>query len=129
MGMKFFLLHGTVHFLIALTISIVFKLDWFYFFLVLFFSAVVDLDHLPILFKRGFNYWYKISWKAQRHQAYPLHNFLIVFISFLGSFFILKNFLVGIFFLSVFLHLVWDLLRDIFILKMNINHWNVKYQK
>jgi hypothetical protein len=123
MGLKFVLQHILVHLLIVIGISVVFNLNLFYFFIVLFASAAIDLDHLPLLIKRGFSYWYKISVVLQKQQAYPLHNLLMIFISFLGSFLIFSNFFVGIFSLSIFLHLFLDFFEDVFILNMGFDHW------
>jgi len=125
MGLKFALSHIFIHLAIVIAISIVFNLNWFYFFIILFASAVIDLDHLPLLIKHGFNYWYNISWVSQKPQAYPLHNLLVIFVSFLGSFLIFSNFFIGICFLSIFLHLFWDFFEDVFILNMSLNHWKI----
>jgi hypothetical protein len=126
MSLKFALSHIFVHLAIIAAISIVFNLDSFYFFTVLFVSLALDLDHLPLLIKRGFDYWYRISWASQKQQAYPLHNLLAIFLSFLGSFLLYsKFFIVGIFFLAIFLHLFWDFFEDVFILKMSLNHWKI----
>jgi hypothetical protein len=126
MALKFALLHIFIHLAIVVAIFIAFSLNSFYFFVVLFASAIIDLDHLPFLIKHGFKHWYKISFKLQKQQAYPFHNFLIIFISFLGSFLILSNFFIGICFLSIFLHLFWDFFGDVFILKMNFDHWKIR---
>jgi len=128
MGLKFSLAHILAHVLIAVGVSVVFNLNLFYFFLVLIISAAIDLDHLPLLIKHGFRYWYKISWVSQKQQSYPLHNFLVIFISFLGSFLIYQNLFWGIIFLAIFLHLLWDFFEDVFILKMGLNHWKIKWK-
>lgn len=125
MGLKFALFHIFIHLVAVVGIYTVFNLNWFYFFLILLASAIIDLDHLPLLIKRGFNYWYRISWLSQKQQSYPLHNFLAIFIFFLGSFLIFSNFFIGICFLSIFLHLFWDFFKDVFILKMGLNHWKI----
>jgi hypothetical protein len=127
MALRFALFHILVHLTIITSIFIAFNLSSFYFFVVLFASAIIDLDHLPFLIKHGFKHWYKISFKSQKQQAYPLHNLLMIFISFLGSFLIFSNFFIGICFLSVFLHLFWDFFGDVFILKMNFDHWKIKF--
>jgi hypothetical protein len=128
MGLKFSLAHISVHVLTAAGISIYFNLNLLYFFLVLVASEIIDLDHLPLLFKRGFGHWYKISWASQKQQSYPLHNILVIFISFLGSFMIYQNLFLGIFFLAIFLHLLWDFFEDVLILKMGLNHWKIKWK-
>jgi len=126
MNFIYFLFHGFVHLFLIFLIFLVFRLEFFQVFLIFLASALVDLDHIPLIKKKGIKHWIKI-WSSHSSQIYPFHNFLSLILSFLLSFLLLssKLFIVGICFLSVFLHLFWDFFEDVFILKIGIKHWKV----
>lgn len=123
---SYFLSHGLVHLFFVGLISIIFQLSLLQILLVFLASAAIDADHLPFIKKKGVNYWMKV-WGSHIIKVYPLHNFLVLIIFLIASFFILdpELFIVGICSLSVALHLSWDLIEDAVIFKMGIKHWEV----
>lgn len=123
---SYFLFHASIHLFLVGIIFIAFQLSTSQLILVFLASAVVDADHLPFIKKKGIKYYAKV-WGSHIVKAYPLHNFLVLIISFMASLFILdpELFIVGICFLSAALHLLWDLLEDALIFKMGIKHWKV----
>ena len=131
MGLVYSILHGIMHLLIVLLLYFSFSLNLFNFFLVLLATGIIDLDHIILIKKRGIRqgikYWFKISWISQKSQKYPLHNFLTLIIFSSSSFLIfhLNFFSMGIFCLSIALHLLWDIFEDIFIFKVGVNHWKL----
>jgi hypothetical protein len=88
---------------------------------------LIDIDHIPFIKKHGINSWVK-TWSSHLPKAYFLHNFATIFIFSIGSFLILipKLFRLGIFFLAIVAHLLWDLFEDAIIFKIGIDHWKLK---
>jgi len=127
MGLTYGVFHALVHSIIVIGISLIFNLNWSGFILVLFAQCVIDLDHIPFLKKRGIKYWFKTAWVSQVPRKYPFHNFLSIIISLVCSILILDPRLsfVGLCFLSITLHLLWDLVEDVFIFKLGMSHWKL----
>ena len=125
MGLARAFFHSLVHLSLALFVFFLFSLRSEHLLLVLLASALIDLDHLPLFLRKGINYWIEISWKRQKPQAYPLHNFITMslFLALSSFIFVQPLFLVGILSLCIFLHLAWDLFEDVFIFKIGIEHW------
>lgn len=111
----------------AIFFYFIFRLNFFEFFLVLVAAGIIDIDHLPRIKKIGLIDWAKKSMNFHIPRKYPMHNFLTIFIFLSLSLFIFypKFFLLGICFLVIALHLLWDFCEDIFIFRMRIKHWKV----
>lgn len=90
-------------------------------FIVIVISSLIDLDHLPILKKFGFRRYLF----AEKRIVTPLHNFFVLsvlaIISALSAIFISKALAVVIF--SVALHLIWDMIEDVFIFRTTFRRW------
>lgn len=90
-------------------------------------TAVIDLDHLMLWREKGVSgYLYlRTVLEYGKPRKYKFHNLMVLFGAFGGSLFILvyDYFLIGLFFATVALHLLWDLLEDLVIFKMGYGHW------
>lgn len=90
-------------------------------------TAVVDLDHLLLWKEKGISgYLYlRTILEFGKPRKYKAHNLMVLFGAFGGSLLILvyDYFLIGLFFVAVMLHLLWDFLEDIVIFKMGYRHW------
>lgn len=127
MELRYFLFHVLIHLLIVLLIFFVFQLSQFNLLLVIIASALIDLDHIPFIKKHGVDAWIKV-WSSHSPKNYYLHNFVTIFIFSITSFLVLlpKLFNLGICFLAIATHLLWDLFEDVVIFKMGISHWKFK---
>lgn len=125
MGFRYLLFHIFIHVFLVASIFFVFQLNLLNLFLILLSSAVIDIDHTPFIAKHGFVHWFKTAWKSDERRKYPLHNFQAIILSLFGSFLIFypELFGLGICSLSTALHLLWDFLEDIIILKVGTEHW------
>jgi hypothetical protein len=85
------------------------------------FSSLIDLDHLLVLLKLGPKYFIL----AQKKIPSPLHNFFFLFIfsfiSLLSGLFISR--VLAVLILSIVLHMIWDLLEDFLIFRINDGRW------
>lgn len=128
MGLKYSFIHTLVHLLLIATIYFVFKLDWFNLIIVFVGSTIIDLDHIPLWRKHGIIGYLHLRSEKEfgKPRKYPLHNFLVLLLSTIGSLLIFTQFFtLGIFSLALSLHLWFDLLEDIIIFRMNTKHWNL----
>lgn len=130
MELKYFLFHILVHLFLVVLIFFVFQLSSFNLLLVIIVSGLIDLDHISFIKKHGIDAWIKV-WSSHSPKSYPLHNFVAIFIFSIASFLVLipKLFSLGICFLAIAVHLLWDLFEDAIIFKMGIEHWKFKYKK
>jgi len=84
-------------------------------------ATIIDLDHLPVLKKFGFN---KVVF-AQKRLVSPLHNFFFLsFTSILSAFmaiFISKE--IGVLVFVLIVHLLWDIFEDVFIFRTGFRRW------
>ena len=128
MGFKYALIHISIHLFIVFTIYFIFNLNLQDLITVLFSSFIIDLDHLPLLIKHGIfgTFFLRTILEFKKPRKYPLHNFLTFLLS--GFFSVLifsRFFILGVYSLSIFLHLIWDFFEDVIIFRMGINHWKV----
>jgi hypothetical protein len=124
---KYGIFHWIIHFLLAIMlvkfsgISIVPNQPYRDYAIVIIFTSLIDLDHIQVLKKFGLK---KYIW-AEKRLPSPLHNFF--FLSILGissaflAIFVSKTLSVLIF--SVALHLIWDIIEDVFIFKTSFRRW------
>jgi hypothetical protein len=91
--------------------------------------VLIDFDHIPFIKKQGINAWIKV-WSSHSPKSYPLHNFMTISIFVIASLLVLipELFVLGICFLAMALHLLWDLFEDALIFKIGIDHWKFKYK-
>lgn len=91
------------------------------YFVVIVLTSLIDLDHLQVFIKFGFR---KYIW-AQKRLVSPLHNFFVLSVfgiaSAFSAIFISKVLAVLIF--TVPLHLIWDVLEDVFIFRTSFRRW------
>lgn len=128
MGLKYSFIHIVVHLLLIATIYFVFKLDWFNLIIVFIGGTIVDLDHFSLWLKKGIRgYLYlRAVTEFGKPRKYPLHNFLVLLLSTIGSLLVFTQFFtLGIFLLGLSLHLWFDLLEDIIIFRMDTKHWKL----
>lgn len=123
----------TIAFVTAANISIVpiytpFTLFGMYFrgnivdqFIVIVISSLIDLDHLFILKKFGFK---RYIWAEKRVVA-PLHNFFVLavlsVITAFSAIFVSK--IVSVILFAVVLHIIWDMIEDVFIFRTSFRKW------
>lgn len=127
MGLKYAIFHWSFHLFFVILISLVFKLDFFNFLLAFLAAGFIDIDHMSKIKKLGLIGWAKKSMEFHIPRKYPLHNFLFLFILFILSFLVLFDqlFSLGIIFLSMFCHLLFDFLEDVLIFRMGTRHWKI----
>lgn len=90
-------------------------------------NIIIDLDHLPLVFRRGIRgYWaLRTLTEFAKPRKYPMHNLPAVIATFVvGTWqFISGNILYAVAVLAVTLHLLWDFAEDTILFKMGIKHW------
>jgi hypothetical protein len=90
-------------------------------FLVIVISSLIDLDHLPVFKRFGF----ERALFAQKRLVSPLHNFLflssISILSAISAMFFSKTIAVILF--SVALHMLWDIFEDVVVFKTSFRRW------
>jgi len=91
-------------------------------------GVLIDTDHVPTLSKNGVRgYLYRrVVLDRYKPRKYKLHNFPVLFVSLTLSFFMLSSltFYLGVFFLSMTVHLLFDLFEDV-ILYRTVSNWLV----
>jgi len=129
MSYKYALFHTSVHVLLALAIYFVFQLNAFNFFVMLLGTALIDLDHIPLLFRKGMmGYLYiRTVIEFRKPRKYFLHNLVVLPTFLICSIlaFYQQYFVFGIFSLGAASHLIWDFFEDVVIFKMGIKHWKI----
>ncbi len=84
-------------------------------------TSLIDLDHIPVFRKFGVRKYLL----AQKRLVSPLHNFFFISVfsiaSSLSAIFISKELAVLIF--LIVLHLIWDILEDVFIFNAPFRRW------
>lgn len=85
-------------------------------------TNLIDADHLGVYRRFGLDGVFKF---AQKRIAYPMHNFFVFSIfSLLSAFFALLAFReVSILFLGVVIHMMWDILEDVFVFRTSFSKW------
>ncbi|MEM5802092.1 MAG: hypothetical protein QXQ18_01765 [Candidatus Aenigmatarchaeota archaeon] len=123
--MAYAALHSLVHLATPFLIAFIFNLNFENFLIVFFANFLIDLDHLYYFKKYGLKHWIDTILKFSEAKKYPLHNLYLLMACFIGSLllFFTQYFKIGLVFLSIFLHMLWDLFEDIVIFKMGIKHW------
>lgn len=90
-------------------------------------TAVVDLDHVLLWKERGIRGYLRLRAFVEygKPRRYKFHNLLVLFAAFGGSLstLVYDYFLIGLFFVAIALHLLWDLFEDLVIFKMGYGHW------
>lgn len=100
--------HFFFNYLIA---SILFSIDSKYILLILFFSIIIDFDHLPYLLRNHRNILRKLSFgSVSRSRFHELYGVLIVSLLLSGAFFFFDLKLVSIVGLCLLLHFAIDFL-------------------
>jgi len=123
--------HIAVHLLIAgllyLAVQPDLAVDSTKLFIICLGTAAIDLDHLALWKEKGMSgYLYlRTVLEFGKPRKYKFHNLMVLFGTFGGSLLILLGdyFLIGLFFAAAALHLLWDLLEDLFIFNMGYGHW------
>ncbi|MCS7105840.1 MAG: hypothetical protein NZ942_00785 [Candidatus Aenigmarchaeota archaeon] len=124
MSFKYIIFHWFVHLFLALMLVAWLRLELFFSLIVFLSTIAIDFDHLPITLKEGL----KEILKFTKPRRYFFHNLLfLVFFILLTTLPI--NFSLKLIFLSLVLHLSWDLFEDVLILKIGIKHWFIKRDK
>ena len=118
--MFYFIFHWAIHLLLSFLIIKIFNTNFTYSLFILFATIFPDLDHLKILLKHGVISVIKFN----KPMKFFFHNFFFILFSFIGFLIYSKiNLCLFFFFLSFFLHLLWDLVEDVVIFKMSIKYW------
>jgi len=129
MGLKYAAIHMSIHFLTPVAIAYFFNLNIFQFMVALVGALIIDSDHYFLVTVHGVKGAFSrvILHGFGKIRKYPLHNFVTIVVAALGGLLVFQPafFLVGIFSLAVFIHLLWDLLEDVVIFRVNLNHWKV----
>lgn len=113
--------HWTMHFIFIAIPLFILNYDFSIIFIALLAGILIDLDHLLMA---PIKKW-RMHLDADVARKVPLHNYIVFSISFLLSFTIILNKLIGAIFLGIFLHLLWDLVEDILIFRMKLEHWKI----
>lgn len=84
-------------------------------------TSLIDLDHLTVLRKFGIR---RLIF-AQKRIISPIHNFFFLsFFSIIAAFIsIFFSKAVGILVFVVVLHMIWDILEDVFIFRTSFRRW------
>jgi hypothetical protein len=127
MSLKYALIHWLFHFLPVILFYSLLKFSSSQLFVMLLSVVIIDVDHLPRIRKLSWKKWLKESTNFHIPRKYCFHNFFSLFLFSILSLLILdqKYFLLGICSLLIGLHLLWDLLEDVFIFKMGYKHWKL----
>lgn len=130
-GYNYALIHIAVHILIAgllyFAVQPDLSIDYTKFAIIALGTAVVDLDHVALWKERGIKGYLELRSIEEFGKArkYKFHNLMVLFGTFGGSLLVLvyDYFLIGLFFVAVAVHLLWDFFEDIVIFKMGYGHW------
>ena len=129
MNLKYSIFHVFVHLMIIFSLYYFFNLKVISLIIVILGTAWIDFDHIFLVKRTGVRGYFKLRLESEfgKPRKYPLHNFLIITIAVMFSFALFNpaRYLFGLFFLATFLHLCWDLLEDVIIFKMPIDHWEL----
>lgn len=127
MGLKYAAIHISVHILTPVAIAYFFNLGLAGFLIAFIGSFIMDSDHFFLVLRHGVRGAFKkvVFQGLGKSRKYPLHNFIVVALAALGGFLVSQPefFLVGIFSLAIFIHLLWDLLEDVIIFRLKPNNW------
>jgi hypothetical protein len=130
MKYRYSMIHGFIHLSIFLFTCFILRLNILNFFIALLGTAIVDLDHLPLILRTGIKKYFRLRGTVElgKPREYKLHNLPILFSSLVVSllFYFSDNFISFVFFLSMFLHLLFDFLEDSAIFRMGIKHWKLR---
>lgn len=129
MSYKYALFHTIVHVLLILAIYFLFQLNALNFFILILGTALIDLDHIPLWFKKGIGgylYLRNVN-ELGKPRKYFLHNLVVLPTFLICSILVFyqQYFVFGVFSLGAASHLVWDFFEDVVIFKMSINHWKI----
>lgn len=129
MGLKYATVHMLVHLLTPFAITYFFNLNLAGFFVAFVGSFVIDADHYFLVLRHGVKgaFGKVVHQGFGKSRKYPLHNFAVIVLAALGGLLVSQPnfFLVGIISLAVFVHLLWDLLEDVIIFKLEPNNWKL----
>jgi len=129
MGLKYAAIHVFIHFLTSIALAYVFGLNLIQFLVAFIGAFIIDIDHLFLLKRYGIKGAFSkvILHGFGKIRKYPLHNYLVFILVVALALLVYQAgfFLIGIFSLAVFLHLLWDLLEDAVIFRVKLNHWKV----
>lgn len=128
MGLKYAFVHIVTHLLLIALVIFTFRLDWLGSVVVFIGGTIIDLDHFPLWSRKGIGgYLYlRATTEFGKPRKYPLHNFLVLLLSTIGSTMIFTQFFtLGVFSLALSLHLWFDFLEDIIIFRMSTKHWRL----
>lgn len=129
MGLKYAAIHMSIHFLTPVAIAYFFNLNLFQFAIALAGALILDIDHYFLVLRHGIKGAFSavVLHGYGKIRKYPLHNFITIAITALGSFLVSQPtfFLVGIFSLGAFMHLLWDFLEDVLIFRVKPDNWKV----
>lgn len=126
-GLKYALLHALVHLSLALAIGYFLNLNFSGYLIALLATFLIDLDHISLIRKYGIkgSIYLRTVLEFSKPRKYPLHNIATIIVSGILTFtsFYHRFLFLGVVFLAVFLHMLWDLLEDVIVFKMGIKHW------
>lgn len=126
---KYALFHIAVHLLMVIAFYFAFQLNAFNLIALLVGVALVDLDHLPLLFKKGIKSYFYLRGVKERGmpRKYFLHNLVVMPTFLICSVLVFypQYFTFGIFSLGIASHSIWDFAEDVLIFRMGINHWKI----
>jgi len=121
--------HTSIHLLLLLSLYFIFKLNFIGFTIALIGTAIIDADHLFLVKNQGIIGYLSLrsAKEFRKPRKYFFHNIylLATFVLFTPFLLSQESFLIGIFALSVFLHLFWDFLEDALILHVGTKHWSI----
>ena len=130
-GYTYAMLHMAMHFVIAGLLYFAFQPDLStnldYLLPILFGMVAIDLDHIPLWIKVGIRKYIRMRNYEERGKPrkYLLHNLLVIFIGIGGSLLVMIQTFrpYGLFFMSMTLHLLWDMFEDVMVFDMGYGHW------
>lgn len=127
MGLKYAFFHIGVHLLLASLIYFLFRPNTIGLIVILLGTVLIDLDHLSLWFKHGIKgYLYlRAVTEFGKPRKFFLHNFYVIALTGISTFiFLYYQFLIlGIIFVAIFIHELFDLFEDVVVFNMGTKHW------
>ena len=120
------ILHALIHAILVYLIIRGLRLDLIGAIFAIIGGFIVDVDHVPILLKRGVRGYIYLRTVLERNRPrkYKLHNVATILLSLTLSLLALSplTFYVGVFFFSMLLHLIFDFFED-FLVYGVVENW------
>lgn len=129
MGLKYAVIHSSIHLLTILFVILFFRLDSVYMLIPLVGGLIIDADHLPLVRRHGIRKAFSmvVTHGFGKIRRYKLHNYVVILASLVFGLLVFfpEYFLIGVFSISLFFHLLWDLVEDAVLFRVKLNHWKL----